>query len=322
MKSKPALAGCILSLALLSGCDSGVNQRLNEQSQLNAKLASENKSLISENESLKQKIKTLEAENMELLKTPERRLSQISTLIENRDEKSAASEIASLKAKFPHAPEVVQGEKLLLALQDKIKLEREEAERKERLGFKTLKEVKAFISPGLKIVVNTPQITGRWTFDSYGDTYHYRDAERGNRFIVARLSITADKGIKDPDLPGFGVYEVVGKKLRRLETLSYEFVRWDDYASYLGNDADFRNDFAHTATIPFSVGTQLPEEKLQKPIFLVAASSGCYSRNYNRFANPPVSYRGLCSDLKSELSLDEISSDKYFILKIWNAGKL
>lgn len=307
---------------LLGGCDGGASQKLVEQQKTSTRLADENQNLTDENRRLKQRIVTLETENKQLANTPERRLSEINSFVEHGDEKGATEAIAAMKSSFPKSTEVAKAEILLSNLQTKLRDESEASERKERLGFKILSEVKNFEAAGLKVAVSPAQITGRWVSDSYGDTYHYRDSERGNRFVVAKLSITADNGIKDPSLPGFGVYEVKGKKLVLMSELNYEFVRWTDFGSYLGNEPDFRNDFAHTATIPFSVGTELSEERLNQPVFLIAARSNCHTRDYDRFKNPPVRYRGTCREIKQELSLDEASSKEYFILKIWNGGKL
>ncbi len=303
--------------ALLAACGAAGNgqQKLAEQQAANA-------ALQVENQQLKNRVAALEAEVTKLANTPERRLSEITRLANAGNATEAGAATAALKHEFPNAPEVAKAETLLAGLQAKARAAKEAAEQKERLGLKVLKEVKGFELPGLKIAVSPPQVAGKWTFDSYDTEYHYREASRGSRFLTSRLSITADKGQKDPALPGFAAYAASGKKLVHVIDLGYEFVRWDDYGSYLGNEADFRNDFAHTATIPFTIGGEISEDTLKQPLFLVASRSGCHSRQYNRFANPPVSYSGACPDLKPELSIEELASAKYAIVKIWNSDKL
>lgn len=312
----------LLGLVLVGGCDSEASRQLVEQRKVNDQLESQKASLATENEKLKAKIGEMEAQIEELSNTPERRLADISNLIAKRDETAATAAIAALKSAFPQAPEVPKAEELLAALQATIRAEREAIERKERLGFKVLKEVKSFTSHGITVGVSQPQITGRWTFDSYGDEYRYNDAERGNRLVVVRLSVTADEHEKNPALPGLGLYEVSGKTLKNIGDLRYRFVRWKSFATYLGNYADNGNDFAHTATIPFTAGIQIPSAKAAAPLFLIAARAKCVTRNYRRFDNPPVSYIGSCGELRSELTIDEALGNGYAVLKIWNADKL
>lgn len=312
----------LLGLVLAGGCDSEASRQLVEQRKANEQLESQKASLATENEQLKARIGAMEAQILELSNTPDRRLSEISRLLMNRDEGAALAALESLRSKFPQAPEVLEAEQRLAEHQATIREERKAAERKERLGFKILKEVKSFTSYGITVGVSQPQITGRWTFDSYGHEYRYNDAERGNRFVVVRLSVTADEHEKDPALPGLGLYEVSGKTLKNIGDLRYRFVRWKSFATYLGNYADNGNDFAHTATIPFTAGIQVPSAKAAAPLFLIAARAKCVTRNYRRFDNPPVSYIGYCGELKSELTIDEAIGNGYAVLKIWNADKL
>jgi hypothetical protein len=72
--------------------------------------------------------------------------------------------------------------------------------------------------------------------------------------------------------------------------MGFEFVRWSSYATFLGNYHDDGNDFAHTASIKFSMGLQVDNGAISKPLYIVASSIGCANRSSNRFGNPPVSY--------------------------------
>lgn len=314
---------CLICLSVaLSACDSGVKQQLNECTKTNGELSKVQTELSGQVASLNNQISVLRTQNEELSRTPARRLSEIKELIDNRNEEDAKGAIESLRKAFPPSAEVLSAEALLASFQEKSRQEKKAAERQERLGFKALREQQAFDAPGIKLVFSQVAIADRWNFDSYGDSYFYRDATRNNRFVVARVSITAGSSDNNPRLPGLGVYAVSGKTLTLLNSLDYKFVRWDEYASYLGNEADFKNDFAHTATIPFTLGAEIPKDDLQKPLVLVAGRAPCKSRSYERFDNPPVSYKGFCEALKSELSLEEAVSDKYIVLKTWNFNKL
>ncbi len=339
MRKKSILTAFIFIIfsSVLTGCDDGTKQKLADQDAINTSLTSENlllKDKLTEasaiklelenvKSSLESQIETLKAENLKLSNTPERRLTQINNLIENKSEAQAILFITELKKDFPQAGEVVKAEKLLAAMQTKIREDREVAERKERLGFKVLKDINTFQVPGLKLSISQPQITGRWISDSYDDSYHYKNAKRDHRFITAKVSITAEKDIKDPKLPGFGVYEVSGKNLELITSVEYEFVRWKDYGSYLGNYSDYRNDFAYTATIPFTIGAEVPNEKLKQPMYLIAARSNCHKR-VSRSLPPAAAYFDYCdnNEVKKTLSLDDITSDNYFVIKSWNSNKL
>lgn len=339
MRKKPILTAFIFIVfsSVLTGCDDGTKQKLADQDAINTRLASENLllkdnltevsaiklELESEKSSLESQIETLKTENLKLSNTPERRLTQVNTLIENKSEAQAILAITELKKHFPLAGEVEKAEKLLAAMQTKLKEDREAAERKERIGFKVLKDINTFQVPGLKLSVSQPQIAGRWISDSYDGSYHYKDAKRDHRFITAKVSITAEKDIKNPKLPGFGVYEVSGKNLELIASVEYEFVRWKDYGSYLGNYSDYRNDFAYTATIPFTIGAEVPNEKLKQPMYLIAARSNCHKR-VSRSLPPAAAYFDHCynNEVKKILSLDDITSDNYFVIKSWNSNKL
>lgn len=140
-------------------------------------------------------------------------------------------------------------------------------------------------------------------------------------YAVANVSITSKA--QDPNLPGLGVYQVVGPKLIQLGTMQYEFQRWVDYGSYLGNYHDYRNDFSRTATIGFKPGLEISQDYRTDTLFLVASKQGCHTRSTERFKNPPVYYtEGNCQQLKTILTIDDFSSGGVVALRVLNAGKL
>lgn len=81
-------------------------------------------------------------------------------------------------------------------------------------------------------------------------------------------------------------------ELHLIGKLSYEFRRWKDYGSYLGNHADYGNDFAHSSTIPFNLGLQVSEEIINEhEIYLVLNRNGCFMRSSDSYGRPKVQYK-------------------------------
>lgn len=106
-------------------------------------------------------------------------------------------------------------------------------------------------------------------------------------------------------------------ELHLLGILGYEFRRWEDYGSYLGNYADYKNDFSHSKTIPFSCGIELPADKLKNgTIYLALKKSTCFNRTKNKYGNPEVKYvKSNSCNTKSILTVDDFDSD-YELIKI------
>ena len=71
--------------------------------------------------------------------------------------------------------------------------------------------------------------------------------------------------------------------------MDIEFYKWEDYGSYLGNEADYSNDFSRTQTIRFDVGYELKISDYKgKDIYLVATRKGEMFKGTDRLRNPPV----------------------------------
>jgi hypothetical protein len=110
--------------------------------------------------------------------------------------------------------------------------------------------------------------------------------------------------------------------LNLLGTLEYRFVRWEDYATYLGNNADYGNDFAHTKTIRFSAGIQVSNDDINdKAVFLVIKKVNCFTRRNDRFGNPPVSYVEQECGARQQLGIDDFEKE-YEVVKVFNQNKL
>jgi len=237
---------------------------------------------------LRQQVQALEAENAELKATPSVLLSRVQEHIRAGDVGQARDALSLLLERHPDAPQATEGKRAVNALVASIEAKEREEERLKRLGFKALRQSSIFTWEGLKLSLSSAELTKRWAFDAYGSEWHYREAPRESLYLVAKLAITSKD--KDPALPGIGVYSARGGELHQLGELSYEFSRWMNYGSYLGNGHDFRNDFEHTETIRFSAGTLVEAAERGNPLFLIAAAEGCHNRTYERFQNPPVKY--------------------------------
>ena len=112
-----------------------------------------------------------------------------------------------------------------------------------------------------------------------------------------------------------GSMSILGE-LKRVGVMGFEFVSWKNYATFLGNYHDTGNDFANSERIRFSMGLQVKNEDLSKPLYLVAAKTGCADRSEDRFGNPPVKYYTYsCNSFPDVLSVEDFSKGELGIIK-------
>lgn len=255
----------------------------------------------------------------ELKVTPQQRLEEAKKLFEDKDYSNAKLKYEELSRRYPNTEESKISEKSIKEIEILIEKERLEKEKIKTLGFKVLKEVSSVKVGEVLLNFRSISISKNFVFDRYDDTYHYREAERGSKYIVASVSISSES--KYPKLPPVYAYKILDGELKYVETLDYEFARWDDYGSYLGNYSDFRNDFAHTKTIRFELGSQISEEEIKNnPIFIIVGNDNTFERNSERFKNPPISYSRSSYDYKNVLSIEDFKY--YTLIKIFNKNLL
>ena len=97
--------------------------------------------------------------------------------------------------------------------------------------------------------------------------------------------------------------------------MSYEFYKWKDYGTYLGNYSDYSNDFSRTKRIRFDVGEQLQVSKyIGKEIYLVVSKKEKASRQSTRIGNPEIEYSPYSIDVDIPEILDIETFEKNFIL--------
>lgn len=253
----------------------------------------------------------LKAEVQELSRSPSAILADLTSALASKDASKAEKAQAELEKRFPKTAEAADGKKQIATYRDGLAKAAAEEHRMATLGFKALPASLSIKGPSVTAKFGDLSFAARFVMDRYDDTYHYRDADRDTKYAVMSMSVTAAKGVSNPDLPGAALYWADGATLKKLGDFSVEFTRWESYATYLGNYSDSRNDFAKVQTIPFALGVQITDEEVKKrPLYVVATKEGCIGRRYERFRNPPDYYLGVCTPLKSTLTVkDFIDSD-------------
>lgn len=222
--------------------------------------------------------------------------------------------LVDLGRSYPNSDEFREGSKLIDDLKQKVAEDKKQAMAQSTIQLESLK-VQPVISTGdVQMSISSAKISRKWVFDSYDDTYHYLESEKDSKYVTAQVSVKSTN--KSPDLFGVGIYYLDEGALWHLANFEYNFVRWEDYGSYLGNSADYSNDFAHSSEIKFTLGVSVLDSNLNKPTFIVATKEGCNTRRYERFNNPPVSYISYkCDSLSKVLKPEDFKSGNIFILK-------
>ncbi|HQT50997.1 MULTISPECIES: hypothetical protein [unclassified Acidovorax] len=250
----------------------------------------------------------LKAEVQELSRSPSVILADLTSALASKDASKAEKAQAELEKRFPKTTEAADGKKQIATYRDGLAKAAAEEHRLAALGFKALPASLSIKGPAVTAKFGDLSFAARFVMDRYDDTYHYRDADRDAKYAVMSMSVTAGKGVSNPELPGAALYWADGATLKKLGDFSVEFTRWESYATYLGNYSDSRNDFAKVQTIPFALGVQITDEEVKKrPLYVVATKEGCISRRYERFRNPPDYYLGVCTPLKSTLTVKDFS---------------
>lgn len=247
----------------------------------------------------------------------DQRLTKINSLVTSGEYSAAKQEISRLIDLFPESKEAKSAPAIIERIDKLIAQKKAEEERIKALGFKALKATTTF-----KIDYNTVELTSisvgnTFTFDSYDDRYFYRTADRGNKYVTAAMKITSQD--KDPKLPQLAIYSISGDTMTKVGNFDTEFARWKDYGTYLGNNHDFGNDFAKTSSVRFKIGEEVSEDVVKGPYALIMKKENGLSRNYDRFANPPVSYTGYVS-YPSTLRLEDFTKEgsDFVVVKIAN----
>lgn len=251
----------------------------------------------------------------ELENTPERRLLTADELSANGQDSLAMLAYTDLIEKYPDSDQAGEAQKAIVEISERQQKAKEEADRIAALGYKALTPSTSVTldSLGLQISFSRIDEAERWILDRYDDRYHYKSAERGEYYITTVAKVTSEG--KDPLLPSLEVYVLQDGQLAYQGTMGWEFYRWEDYATYLGNYGDHSNDFSYSSSIRFSLGCTLPDEYKDQEVYLLVSKHGCYVRQKNILNNPPVSYKNGCPDREPTLSVEEVARD-YYVVKV------
>ncbi|MFV0397512.1 MAG: hypothetical protein ACK5JU_05810 [Bacteroidales bacterium] len=284
-------------------------------------IAKENKRLIHENDSLNELLRKSEtritnlSDSLQVYSYPaNQRFNAIMMYIKTEDFDRAQKEIVSLQSVFPNSKEAIDCEKQKSIIEKNIAIKKAEEERIKALGFKAIKQKTAFEIDYNKISISSISIGSQFTFDSYGDRYFYQEADRDNKYVTARMSVTSNN--KYPMLPQFAIYAIKGNEMIYESSFSIRYARWDDYGSYLGNEADFNNVFSKTSTVVFKIGAEIETSITKSAFAIVSKNENVLTEKYSRFDNPPKSWIGY-ADFAMRLKVDDFKKD-YTLIKIYN----
>lgn len=245
------------------------------------------------------------------------RLTLINEQVSNGKYSQAQRSIDELNRLFPNSKESQQTSAILQRIDYLIAKQKAEEERVKALGFKALKPQSSATIDYNKVSFSNITTSSNFVFDSYGDSWRYRTADRGNVYITAVMSVTSSS--KNPDLPTLAIYSINGDQMNLEGTMDVRFARWQDYGHYLGNYPDYSNDFAKTSTIRFKLGKEVSSDVIKKPYAIVLKKYNGLSRKNDKYADPPVSYSGYI-DYPYALSINDftINNSQYIITKISN----
>ncbi|QXP78855.1 MULTISPECIES: hypothetical protein [Winogradskyella] len=271
--------------------------------------------LKTELEQTKTELSNCSAELTEIKNTAENRFIRAKKLLTDNNLNGAKIEFQGIVDNFKGTNNATTASKEIDKIEKTIEKKRVDAERKKALGYKVLKPTTRVKYGDLSLRFDKVWKGKRWSFDDYGNQYFLRDAERGNSHIMARISVTSENN--NPSLPPILVYQMNNGELKYLGTQGYKFRRWKDYGSYLGNYADYGNDFSHSKTIPFNCGVELSNDDLKSgTIYVVLKKQGCFNRTKVDYGNPEIAYRESSCNPKRILKVEDFDNDYVLIKKL------
>lgn len=287
--------------ALLAGCNESQPSNEAKLSESTEHLQQQIRDLTAERDHLKMQVQ-------DLSRPPAVMLADVTSALSSNNPEKANKAQTELENRFPKSQETTEGKKQIAAYRDALVKAAVEEQRFAALGFKALPVGPTVKGPAVTAKYSDLSFNARFVMDRYDNSYHYRDADRDTKYAIIGMTVTAGKGVNNPEMPGAALYWADGATLRKLGEFSIEFTRWESYATYLGNYSDSRNDFAKVQTIPFTLGVQISDEMARKrPLYVVATKDGCIGRGYGRFRNPPDFYSGACSALNSTLTTKDFT---------------
>lgn len=312
-------------LLVLSGCgdrsSSSASPKSSAQIAASAPTVSAFVALKQENEQLKAQIAVLKDKVADLEQTPQILLDRVQTAVRDEDLAAAQASVSKLQQRYGPDGQTKLAKIAIAKLETQLTAKKEQARQLEAKGFYALKPSSAVAVDGFVIKVESLTSGNRWLFDSNGYNFHYRDVQRGEKFILLQTTLQNTDKSRDPNLPDIGVYEIVGKTMKRVGGMNYEFRRWSSYGSFIGLHHDFKNDFAHTSAVAFNAAASIDEDVAKKPLAVVATGDSCHALE-KRIGQPEIAYRRKHNCLgKESLSASDFSAGSYRVIAFLNRPK-
>lgn len=280
--------------------------------------AAETERLQADNAKLQSEVLALRKQIEDLSLTPAVLLARVTEALGAERVADARQASGVLEKRFSDSSQAKTARAVLAKFDAAIAAREAQAKALEARGFYALQPQNALTTSGVTLRVESLQLGGRWQFNAYDDQWHYRDAERGERFVLLRTTVQSVD--KSPKLPGVAVYRIDGKKMTLLAQMSYEFRQWTSYGTFIGLYHDFKNDFAHTQSVSFNAAATISDEDAKKPIAVVATGQTCHERG-SRIGQPEVVYQGYGCTPKRELDVEDFSKGGFRVLSYFNRPK-
>jgi len=319
MKHSILILTAAVALLSLAGCDEqeqkGTTTNAPQAEEPTAKI----RRLTVENAKLKAEVVALRKRVDELSLTPSVLLAHVTEALTEDRSAEARQASKALDTRFAESSQAKAARVAIAKYDAAVKTREAQAMALEARGFYALQAQNAPTADGIRVRVESIKLGGRWTFDAHGDEWQYRDAERGEHYVL--LLTTFESTEKNPNLPDVGIYRIDGKKMMRLAQMEYEFRRWSSFGTFIGLYHDFKNDFAYTKAIPFNAAASISDEDAKKLFVVVVTGNLCHERG-SKIGQPEVRY-SLSYDCasKSELNISDFTKGGYRVLAFFNRPK-
>ena len=277
--------------------------------------------LQQENQRLQGEVQTLKQQVEDLRQTPQVLFERVHAAVKGEQMAQAETWADKLEQRYGASPQSKAARAVIAHLQVTLGAREEQARRLEAMGFYALKPTSAAKVGAFVIKVESLSLADRWLFDSQGDTYHYRDVRRGEKFVRLKTVLQSTDKSQDPDLPDVAVFRIEGKTMSRVAPLNYEFRQWSSYGTFIGLHHDFKNDFAHSSSIPFNAAASIDEAVAKTPFAVVVTGNMCHERT-KKIGQPEIEYRyrSQCG-AKATLSAEDFNGGNHQVLAFFNKPK-
>ncbi|MCO5105316.1 MAG: hypothetical protein M9919_15070 [Burkholderiaceae bacterium] len=306
--------------ALVSGgCDSKFSQATDTVASQTSVISADLVRVKQENETLRAEVAALNKKLNDALINPPLLLARVTEAIVAEKMASARQASAVLETHFPDSVEARNARAAIAKYDAELVEKKKLQDIIDARGFYALQPQKAPVINGVTVKTESLVFGARWQFNDHDNEWNYRDAERGERFVLLKAFLSSVD--KDPKLPDLGLYLIEGKGMTRIGQFQYEFRRWSNYGTYIGLYHDYKNDFSHTQSIPFNAAAAIKNSDSKLPFAVVATGESCHER-VTKIGQPEVGYRPAPSCVaKKILNIEDFTRGNYKILAFFNKPK-